>query len=125
MLQKIDKKGHVFSVSEVPFEDEYRVLRLKIPHLSMQRIIDYLENDIENDDSGFSVGTRYPNNHPAWEEPFNAIYEAMGKDTVMTGYLLGSIVMDIIIHRPEKWFCTKTDVTKRDFEINFYFRPGY
>jgi hypothetical protein len=126
MLKKIDAKGRLFDVREVPFFDEYRSIRLLIPHVSFQVILDYLEGDLNVIEGGFSVGTRYPDGHRAWLAlgPFSAIYHAMDKDPVQAGYLLGSIVMDVIIHRPELWFCTKTNVTKREFETNYYFRPG-
>jgi hypothetical protein len=126
MLKKIDAKGRLFDVREVPFYDEYRSRKLLIPHASFQVIVDRLEKDLDETEDGFSVGTRYPDGNMAWltQGPFHVIYAAMDKDPVQAGYLLGSIVMDVIIHRSELWLCTKTNVTKREFETNFYFRPG-
>lgn len=68
-------------------------------------------------------GTKYSlSNQVACSGPLSKIFNVLGRDVVVAGYFLGLIIMDLLIDSKEQWFCTKTNITKRDFDTMFYWR---
>ena len=121
MLNMIKETGRIFSVTKVPYEKEYKELLKGFTDKEFTKLWNYVDSALPNDK--FSVGTTFPLDSPHWGNgPLKVIYVKCRKDKAQAGYLLGQIVFDIILNRNEEWFCTKTNITHRDFETLFYFR---
>ena len=120
MLTKIGDDGKTWSVHSVPHQAEYEQRKRKLNLGEFEAIYSFLESDLNEDK--FSVGTKYPDTSEAWRSPLNALYYAMNEDEKEAGFFLGLIMMDVIIHHDEEWFCTKSEMIKRDFATMFYFK---
>ena len=123
MLKMIKDDGKTFIVDKVPYEKEYKELLEHFTEGEFDTLWDYIDANLP--DVGFSVGTTFPLGSKHWGDgPLKVIYVNCGRNKEQAGYLLGQIVFDIILHRDEEWFCTKTNITHRDFGTLFYFKRG-
>lgn len=125
MLTKIDNKGHAWPVKEVPYSEEYKSRLSRLNPGEFDEVWRFLKSELDAETGKFSVGTKYPNtNRVAWDGPLSYLWESTGRDAEQAGYLLGIIMMDLIIQDADQWLCVKTNVTKRAFDTEFYFRPN-
>jgi len=123
MLKMIKDTGETFIVNSVPYEKEYRMLLKKFTKEQLNKLHDYLDSELP--EGNFSVGTTFPLGSKHWGNgPLKVIYVNCDKNKEQAGYLLGQIVFDIIMNRDEEWFCTKTNITHRDFGTLFYFKKS-
>jgi hypothetical protein len=123
MLNMIKDSGKSFPVSHVPYIKDYEEIIKRFTPQQFNELWDYVDSNLP--DEGFSVGTTFPLGSPHWGDgPLHIIYINCGKDKVRAGYFLGQLVFDIILNRDEEWFCTKTNITHRDFSTLFYFKRG-
>ena len=115
-------KGPVFHVKKVSHFEEYENMKAKMADSDFEAVWDFLESDLLGE-KVFSCSTKYPmTNQKAWRGPLSKLFEAVGRNVEVTGYFLGLLVMDIVISSEEQWLCTKTNITKRDFETLCYWK---
>ena len=123
MLKMIKDTGEVFPVTSVPYTKEYEHLRENFTTEEFNDLLEYVDANLPENE--FSVGTTFPLDSPHWGAgPLKNVYVNCGHNKEQAGYLLGQIVFDILLHRNEQWFCTKTNITHRDFGTLFYFKRG-
>jgi hypothetical protein len=106
-------------VKSVPHPVEYQAWVNKLNPGEYKKIFNFLSNDLTDD---FSVGTKYPDHSPAWDGLLSCLWEATGHNAKQAGYFLGIMMMDVLIQDKDKWCCTKTNITHRDFDTNYYWR---
>ena len=119
----IKENGQVFPVSHVPYTKEYEQLKKNFSPEGLEVLKKYITANLP--ENQFSVGTTFPIDSEHWGDgPLKPIYIGCGKHKEQAGYFLGQIVFDIILESDEQWFCTKTNITHRDFGTLFYFKRG-
>lgn len=123
MLKMIKDTGEVFPVTSVPYEKEYNNLKRNFTEDEFNSLCEYVDANLP--DGKFSVGTTFPLDSPHWGDgPLKVVYVNCGHNKEQAGYFLGQVVFEIILDRDEHWFCTKTNITHRDFGTLFYFKRG-
>lgn len=127
MLHKISNNGACFERVEVPYKKEYEDRKLKLKPGEFETIYNFLDEDVVMEDT-FIVGIKYNKNTVAWNGDGKTpgvlapLYYAMNQDAPQGGIFLGLIVMDVVIHQDEDWFCLESDMIKRDFTVLRYFK---
>lgn len=113
MLTRISKEGNKYIVSSKPDPNIKKLLALE-----QVAIENYIKSQISEVEI-FSLATHFGN---PWPSVLDPIYRVTG-DELLAAFLLTNMIQEELIHDIEQeWLCTQTNITKRNFESNAYWR---
>lgn len=125
-LHIVDEFGRYYSASKRKLP---KAIRDKITSLD-QKDRDSINNfilDKTSDGQIFCVATKFGFEKMNWADtPLFKLWKSCGKNNQIAAVILGHIVMEVLQQSNEDWTCSKTPITKRDFEVNcFYVLENY
>lgn len=120
-LIKIDEQGRKFEVCNLPKNfpgEDIKGMIFKMTDGQRNEVVDYIKNVIDVVTS-FSVATHLNR----WgDTPLMFIYEAAGKNEKVAATVLGCMVYAVTVESKTLWCCMKSNITGREFDINFYWK---
>lgn len=116
MLIRMGEDGSCYTMKTVPGLKNYKDWIRKLGEENYENVKTWIEEEIEEKDR-FFVAMLVPK---IWNEPLESIYRAVGEDERDAALLLGRIVQAVLIPHEKRWLCAKTDMTKRNFAVAFY-----
>lgn len=122
-LTKLCKSGGVFSMDKSTFKipSDIRFIYKRISDHEKLEIFDFISKQVANQQI-FNLATVFGDQKLNWNNtPIMKLYQLTGNEK-LAAIVLGYLTMECLILDEHEWGCIKTDITKRDFETNSYFR---
>ena len=117
------KSGKVFSVekSNLKIRIDIRSIYKRISDEEKVVIFKFIHSAIAREPI-FNLATVFGDQKLNWNNtPLIKLYKITGNEN-LAALLLGYLMMEYLIEADESWGCVKTDITRRDFETNSYFK---
>jgi hypothetical protein len=107
--------------SSLKIPTEMRLIYRGISDEEKEIIFDFINQQV-SDLSIFNLATVFGDQKLNWNDtPLMKIYKMTGNEKI-AAILLGYLTMECLINSEQSWGCVKTDITRRDFETNSYFK---